>query len=548
MDRRKFLKLSCAGLMGSLLGGCGFQNRSKSKEVSKKPNIVLIMADDMGFSDVGCYGGEIDTPNLDKLGYNGLRFTQFYNAARCCPTRASLLTGLYPHQVNLARNGRALGKNGVTIAEVLKGAGYNTSMAGKWHLSRTEPLEHRHMDWLNHQYDPDVPFAPIESYPVNRGFDYHYGVIWGVIDYFDPFSLVENEKPVENVPEDYYFTRAINDKAVDCISRLSKSDYPFFLYVAHCAPHWPLHALEEDIEKYKGKYIEGWDKLREQRFKRQLELGLFEEADTQLPPVQSGDEDWDRLTESQRETEAEKMAVHAAMVDRIDQGVGKIVDELKKNGEYENTIIMFLSDNGASPEEYFNPGFDRPSETRDGEKIKYRNIKDYGKETTWGYFGQPWASAVNTPFRYWKKESFEGGCHTPLIVHWPKGLKTKPGTLTDQPGHIIDILPTCLDLTGAHYPEIYNGNKITPMEGKSLAPIFEGREREGHKYLFFEHMGGRAVRAGNWKLVALPGQPWELYNIADDKTETNNLIDKYPEKARELESKWHGWAKKVGLE
>jgi arylsulfatase len=518
-----------------------------------RPNVVLIMADDMGFSDAGCYGGEIHTPNLDRLARNGLRFAEFYNCARCCPTRASLLTGQYPHKVGLARNGRSLTRNGMTIAEGLKRAGYNTAMVGKWHLSRTPVLEDKrlHQKWLDHQHDPGRPFGPLDTYPVNRGFSTHYGIIWGVIDYFDPFSLVEGTEAVETVPDDYYFTDAITDEAVGYIRELGKSDKPFFLYVAHAAPHWPLHARPEDIKEYEDTYAAGWDKLRKDRFERQVQAGLFERQTTPLPPVQDGGTNWDDLSEAEKAFQARKMAVHAAMVDRLDRSVGRVLDALEAAGQMDNTLILFLSDNGASPEVPQRPGYDRTGQTRDGRTVKYEDIPldELGSEISYTGIGAAWANASNTPFRYWKQESFEGGCHTPLIVHWPAGLKTRPGSICHGVGHVMDIMPTCLELAGASYPEALGGHRLTPLDGKSLVPVFAGKSRVGHEKLFFEHVRGRAVRVGNWKLVAYSNTPkqWELYNLANDRTETRNLADSHPQRVEDMKVEWQAWARRVGV-
>jgi arylsulfatase len=459
------------------------------------------------------------------------------------------MTGQYPHKVGLAENGRDLTRNGITIAEALGQAGYQTAMAGKWHLSRTVPLTDRklHQRWLDHRYDPGHPFAPLETYPANRGFDRHYGVIWGVIDYFDPFSLVDGTESVKDVPDDYYFTDAVTKKSVEYIQQFSQTDKPFFLYVAHCAPHWPLHARPEDIAKYKDTYKAGWEKLRRERYQRMLKTGLFEKENTPLPPIQDRGRKWQQLSEEEKDFQAAKMSVHAAMIDRIDQGVGDIVGALKATGRLENTVIFFLSDNGASPEVPQQPGYDRSSQTRNGRKIRYKGIIEPGSETTYTGIGPAWASASNTPFRYWKKESYEGGCHTPLIIHWPKGLKAKPGSITQQAGHVMDIMPTCLELAGAGYPARYKGRKLTALNGKSLLLIVAGGKRKGHDRIFFEHMGGRAIRIGNWKLVALKDEPWRLYNLAKDRTETNDLAEEHPERVRTMIAEWEKWAEKVGL-
>ncbi|MBN2473197.1 MAG: arylsulfatase [Pirellulales bacterium] len=515
-----------------------------------RPNILVILLDDLGFSDLGCYGGEIQTPNMDRLAENGLRFTQFYNASRCCPTRAALMTGLYPHQVGLRYNGRSLTHDGVTIAEVLRAAGYQTAMAGKWHLSKTLTLDADHLRWVNHQIDPPgQPFGPIDSYPIHRGFQRHYGIIWGVIDYYDPFSLVEGERPVKEVPDGYYITDAITDYAVRCVRDMARRDRPFFLYVAHCAPHWPLHALPEDIAKYRDAYRDGWHALREARYRRQIEKGLFDPASTPLPELMGRGSDWDELDRPGRKLQAAKMAVHAAMVDRVDQGVGRVLAALEATGRLDDTILFVLADNGASPEVPAEPGYDRTGATRDGTPVRYRGFapEEIGGETTYTGIGAYWANAANTPFRYWKKESFEGGNHTPLIVHWPAGLKTPPGGVTAQTGHVIDVMPTCLELAGAEYPQTFGGHDVLPVEGRSLVPILRGERRQGHPVLYFEHEGGRAVRQGNWKLVAAERRRWELYDMATDRTETTDLADRHPQRVAQMAAMWDRWAEKVKL-
>jgi arylsulfatase len=407
-------------------------------ERPSRPNIILILSDDMGYSDLGCYGGEIRTPNLDRLAENGVRFTQMYNCARCCPTRASLMTGCYPHLVGLARNGQSLDPDIPTIAEILHENGYHTGMTGKWHLSRTQPVPsgEEQLRWLAHQVDAG-PFAPLETYPCNRGFEEHWGVIWGVVNYYDPFSLVHNEEPIRNVGEDFYMTDFVTEKSLELIDQFAGDGKPFFLYVAHTAPHWPLHALQEDLEKYEGRYDEGWEELSKQRYGRMVEMGLVDEDHFPLPPNSSG-RSWESCR--QKEVEANHMEAHAAMVDRMDQGIGKIMEKLKLLGEYENTLIIFLADNGASYERGYPPGFDRAGFTRDGSEIDY-TPETPGDELTWGYLGDAWASAANTPWRFWKKESFEGGIHTPFIVHWPAGLKGLENTLNHGVAHVMDLLP-----------------------------------------------------------------------------------------------------------
>ncbi len=537
--------------------GCPGQRTALAQEPASgrgagRPNIVVVVLDDMGFSDLGCYGGEIRTPNIDRLAANGVRFTRFYNASRCCPTRAALLTGLYPHQVGLSRNGRDLSRDAATIPELLRTVGYQTAMVGKWHLSETASLDEkadgpRQLAWLNHQAERGRPFADVRTYPVNRGFERHYGPIWGVVNYFDPFSLVDGTEPVEHVSKDYYLTDALTARAVEYVRVMAKEERPFFLYLAHCAPHWPLHARAEDIACYRNRYREGWQALRAERYRRQVAMGLLDPATHPLPSQPARGSSWDALDGAQREHEAALMAVHAAMIDRVDQGIGELVQMLKNIGRYENTVILVLSDNGASPERYLDAGFDRASQTRDGRPIQYTGVFEPGPETTWGYIGPGWASALNTPYRYWKATSFEGGCHTPLIVHWPAGLAVGPGSTSTGIGHVIDLLPTCLELAGMPYPEQYSGHTLKSLEGTSLMPILRGQPAVGCRVLPFEHEGGRAILDAEWKLVAQAGSPWELYHVAQDATETRNVADREPKRVEELARLWQSWAVRVGI-
>jgi len=550
MNRRTFLRAAGTGTAAMLARGAAALGAAPAP---KRPNIVIVLFDDMGFSDLGCYGGDVHTPHIDRLARRGLRFTHFYNTARCCPTRASLLTGLYQHQVGLKVNGRSLTRDGVTLAEALKPAGYQTAMVGKWHLSRTPHLAppERHQQWIDHRIQPGRPFGPPETYPVRRGFDRHYGVIWGVVNYFDPFSLVDGMDPILEVPDDYYITDALNDRAVRDIREMAPRETPFFLYVAHTAPHWPLHARKEDIARYRDRFTDGWHAMRRRRYRRQVAMGLIDPATHPLPDLMGRGPDWDDLSDAQRALAAARMQVHAAMIDRVDQGVGRIVEALKAAGRFEDTAIFILADNGASPEmpADWGPGYDRSARTRDGRKIRYRGFRpdEIGSETTYTAIGPWWANAVNTPYRYWKKESFEGGCHAPLVVHWPNGLVTAPGSLTDQVGHVMDIMPTCLDLSGATYPTEVAGHAVTPVEGKSLVPIFCGRRRPGHEALYFEHEGGKAVIADGWKAVQpTASDAWELYHLAEDRTETRNLAEIEPGRLRSLVRRWRAWAKRVG--
>ena len=521
-------------------------------QAEDKPNIVLIMVDDLGYSDLGCYGGEINTPNLDRLANEGLRFTQFFNGARSCPSRASLLTGCYPHTVGITGMGQSLSTNCVTIAEALKGAGYNTGMTGKWHLSLTQGIGNNadQMAWLSHQNTfNNRPFAPIETYPCNRGFDEHYGTIWGVVDHFDPFSLVHNEEPIYtgNIPDDFYSTDYITGKTIDLIDDFSGKNAPFFMYVAYNAPHWPVQAKPADIAKYNGMYDSGWDALRTQRYSKMVELGLIDPDKMPSANNESGRQ-W--ANETDKAWLADNMEVHAAMVDCIDQGVGRIIDKLKETGEYDNTIILFMSDNGASSENYTIGEFDRHNQTRNGQQVVH-NARVPGSQLTYNYIANGWAGAVNTPFRYWKRESFHGGIATPLIVHWNNGIAAgKKGSINDQPGHFIDVMPTVLELAEATYPTTYNQKNIQPLpvESHSLLPLITGEGVwNGERTFFWEHENGRAVRVGDWKLTALTGGGWQLFNLAVDYSETTNVAAEYPGKVRELKTRWNDWARGVGL-
>ncbi len=434
---------------------CSCANNKKSTanvKNKKRPNIVLILADDLGYSDIGCYGSEIATPNLDYLASNGMRFSRFYNTSRCCPTRASLLTGLYNHQAGIGemttnRNVPGyrgyLTENAVTLAEVLKDAGYHTAMTGKWHVSNTieQPTKEAQMQWLNHQASHPY-FSPKEQYPTSRGFEKYFGNIWGVVDYFDPFSLVNGTEPVKEVPQNYYHTDAINDTAVSYIKEFSKDDRPFFLYVAQTAPHWPVQALPEDIKKYEDTYKVGWDAIRGKRYKKMVDMKLIDPKNTPLSPRWQADLKWEDNPD--KAWDARAMAVHAAMIDRMDQGIGRIIKALRETGELENTIILFLSDNGASPENcmQYGPGFDRPGETRDGRKISYPVKKEVipGGQEVFASIGERWANVANTPYQYAKAQSYEGGVRTPMIAFWPAGIKSK-GSISNTPGMLWILWP-----------------------------------------------------------------------------------------------------------
>jgi arylsulfatase len=409
-------------------------------------------------------------------------------------------------------------------------------MVGKWHLSRTQALEdsEEQLRWLAHRSDSSV-FAPKASYPYQRGFEEHWGVIWGVVNYFDPFSLVHNGKAISDVPPDFYMTDFISDKAVELIDQFQKDEVPFFLYIAHTAPHWPLHALPEDIDKYRGLYNDGWDILRKNRYQGLIKEGIIDPKSAPPAPNESAKK-WADCCK--KKWEARHMETHAAMVDRMDQGIGRVVEKLKETGEFENTVIIFLADNGASPERYYDPGFDRPNQTRNGKEILYKNYDHPGPENTWGYIGAAWAGAINAPFRYWKKESFEGGNCTPFIFHWPKGLKGKENTINQGIGHVMDILPTCMELAGATNPDLFAGSAAAELEGTSMLPLLREEISTTHDTLFWEHEGGKALRVGNWKIAALKDRDWELFDLALDRTETQNLAGEDPDRVRKMEHIW----------
>jgi arylsulfatase A-like enzyme len=496
---------------------------------TKKPNIILILADDMGYSDIGCYGSEIQTPNLNEMAKNGLRMPQFYNASRCCPTRASLLTGLFQHQAGVGDmvNTRQqpayqgyLNQHCVTIAEALKPAGYKTYMAGKWHVG-TKPA----------------------GWPVKRGFDRYFGLIDGASSYFGKDPYRPNQKLTialddqEYTPEKgYYATNAFADHAIEFIGQTPK-DQPFFLYMAFTAPHWPLHALPEDIAKYRGAYQKGWDKLREERFQRMKAMGILAK-NSQLSPRDASIPAWDSLSEPEKKDWEDKMAVYAAMIDRMDQNIGRIRQKLKEMGQDQNTVILFLSDNGASHENIGTGNF-LPS-------IYESSKKPSSDPTSFTAYGKRGANLSNTPFRQYKHWEYEGGTATPFVVYGPSIVK--PGKIDQRPAHIVDVMTTCLDLAGATYPKTHKGNAITPAEGVSLVPVFRGNTWKGHEALYFEHEGNRAVRQGDWKLVSeFPSNRWELYNLKTDRTELQDVSGKEPQRVKAMAALYDVWAQRAGV-
>ena len=503
-----------------LLAGC----RAKSDTNIDRPNVLLILADDMGFSDIGCYGSEIQTPNLDFLAEQGIRFNQFYNAARCCPTRASLLTGLYPHQVGMggmvAHSGGSrpdgpyqgyLRKDSCqTLAELLGSSGYRCYMSGKWHVG---------------EY-PD-------SWPQQRGFDRYWGLISGASSYWELIKaqprdrvMVSGNKRWDPPSEGFYMTDATTQEAIlqlkDHFQNHGKQ--PFFSYVAYTAPHWPLHAWPEDIQKYKGFYDKGWDSLRLARYEKQKELGLFDS----MPTLSQRTQEimvWSDVKDKRFWTE--RMEVYAAMVDRMDQGIGKLIQLLREENQLDNTIVMFLSDNGGCAEEIT------------GRRLNDSTIA-VGAQGSYVAYREPWANASNTPFRYYKQWTHEGGIRTPFILHYPNADLPK-NSITSQVGHIVDIVPTCLASAGVPYPDA-----LLPLTGKDLFNLLD-QDDSTPRSLFWEHMNNRSFRKDQFKIVKGRSQEWQLYNVQDDPTETRNLAEAQPELRDRMIVEWTNWAHKVGV-
>jgi len=489
--------LFCLTLFSFLIAG--------TTKASTRPNIILIMVDDMGYSDIGCYGGEVQTPNLDRLAGNGLRFTQFYNTAKCHTTRAELLTGNYAYSIGDNRM-----EHGATFGEVLRPVGYRTLISGKWHQ---KPL------------------------PTTRGFDRYYGLADGCCNFFNPGLkardgegppgrkgktrvrrwAIEDKVIMGYTSPDKDFYTAFTNYAMDRLDEYKNEDKPFILYLPYTAPHYPLHAWPKDIAKYRGKYKIGWDEIRKQRFARMTEMGIIGPNHKLTPRASKA---WDDLTDQQKDEEDLKMAVYAAMIDRVDQNLGRLFAKLRELGKWDNTLIMFLTDNGACPEQ--------PNTTPSippGPVESYRTVS------------VGWANASNTPYRKFKSTDYEGGIRTPFIAHWPGVIK--PG-MTDQVGHIIDISATFRDITGAKYPKQILGNKTKPPAGKSLLPILKGDHREPHGEIYWHFSRANAVRQGDLKVVRA-GKTWELYDLKTDPTEMNNLAKQMPEKTAALAQMWEAW-------
>jgi len=485
------------------------------------PNIIVILVDDMGFSDLGCYGSEIPTPNLDALAKNGLRFTQFYNTGRCCPTRASLLTGLYSHQTgvgHMMENKGAPGYQGrlndrcATIAEALQPAGYFTAMTGKWHVGQEQGVT-----------------------PANRGFERSLNAAAG--GFYQPGAtrakLFLDGQPIANddprLPKAWYTTDLWTSYGLRFIDEARAAKKPFFLYLAHNAPHFPLQAPAEEIAKFRGKYLTGWGPLRSQRHARQVEMGLVDPAWTMAPRPEAI-KAWASLSDAEKDRFDHLMAVYAAAVAHMDKAIGDLVAGLKERGELDNTLILFLSDNGGNAE-------GGPNGRSEGDPSK--------PNSDW-FCGESWAFLENTPFRRYKHFNHEGGIATPLIAHWPAGIKGR-GELRSQPGHLIDILPTCLEVAGAAPLKERAGVAVLPPEGRSLLPAF-ANQAISRDALFWEHEGNAAVRVGDLKLVrAGRNGAWELYDLKLDRTEQHDLAATQPDKVKELAAQWEAWALRANV-
>ena len=467
------------------------------RAAQEKPNVLVVMVDDLGFSDIGCYGGEIDTPNLDRLANNGLRFSQFYNTAKCHSSRISLLTGRYAFLAGNTSLNRA-----VTSAEVLGEAGYFTAMTGKWHL---------------------------KEQPTDFGFQRYWGHLSGACNYFKgdkTFHL--NGEPWQVPAKNFYTTVANVDYALEFLGEARQSEKPWYLYIAFNAPHAPLQPLEVDYKKYLGRYETGWDNIRKDRLKKQRKLGLFGK-DVSPSPRPDHVPAWSSLPKERQVFESRRMSAIAGMIDRVDQELGRLFVNLESTDELDNTLILFVSDNGACP-------YDRRSPNINGQP--------FDPNTTWSD-STGWSWARNSPFRYYKQNQFEGGIGTPAVVHWPKGLKVKAGSINHQPAHLVDVLPTLAELADTELPKQWSGRELEPDSGISLMPILQGKKIKKRPPIHLLFGSDRGLRDGDWKLVSFRSHPWELYNISTDRTELENLAAKHPGRVRQMSKLWHDMAEEV---
>lgn len=499
---------------------------SQAGLAAERPNIIVIMVDDMGFSDIGAYGSEIPTPHLDALAAGGVKFSQFYNTGRCCPTRASLLTGLYSHQAGVgwmtADQGQPgyrgqLTDNCVTIAEVLRESGYFTAMTGKWHVG----FEHG-------------------VTPGGRGFDRSLNLPAGGLHFSDQTGSkggtrmylngqeVARDDPRFNPP--WYGTDLWTREGIRFVDEALAEQKPFFWYLAHVAPHFPCMAPESTIARYRGKYLRGWDRLREERYARQIESGLIR-AEWPLEPRPAEIPAWDSLTESEQRRYDDMMAIYAAMIEEVDKNIGVLLAALRERKQLENTLILFLSDNGGNAEA--------------GVSGKYEGDQP-GNPHSNVFIGRCWAHLNNTPFRKYKHYNHEGGTATPLIVHWPAEVRASGGAKSwiTTPAHLIDIMATCVDVAEADYPQVRNGKSVTPMQGQSLLPLLKGSGDFAARPLYWEHEGNAAIRVGDLKLVRQGARgPWELFDMRADRTEQHNLAAEKPADVERLKSQWQQWAR-----
>jgi arylsulfatase A-like enzyme len=522
-----------------------------SLTAADKPNIILILVDDLGYSDLGCYGGEIQTPHIDSLATGGLRLTQLYNSARCCPTRASLMTGLYPHKTGVGfmtvDNGKPgyrgfLNDHCVTSASLLKEAGYKTYLSGKWHLRGKTGKE---------------------CTPTNRGFDEFFGPYHDYADFYKSdlyHRLPEGSKKLAIKPENFYATDAITDYALHFMDDARQEKKPYYLYLAYNAPHFPLQAPKKLIDKYVSTYEKGWDSLREKRYKKMQGMGILpknfklsEKGIVPKVPNRNKDSkyygkqipDWNSLDSARQKDLARRMATFAAMVDSVDQNVGRVIEDLKKNNEFENTLIFFLSDNGACAE--WDPhGFDN-NPYPNNKLHEGKELDLIGQKDSFHSYGTGWANFCNTPFTSYKHYTYEGGVSSPMIIHYPKSLKNT-GQINRSVNHVMDIAATIIDIAGASYPKTRNGQEIYPLQGKSLLSVMNGQSRKD-RTVYFEHEGNRAVRSGKWKTVWTNySKTWKLFNIDEDRTETNNIAAAHPEIVTRLNKLWHSWAEENFVE
>jgi arylsulfatase len=480
-----------------LTSGAFSTSIAKTNDLAERPDIIYILADDLGYSDLGSYGSEIETPHLDRLASQGIRFSQFYNASKCEPSRASIMSGHYWPVTGLGV------QRGATLGEVMRAAGYATFALGKWHLNGS---------------------------PIDRGFDRFFGHLSGASAFFPPIdrSFRLGKEPFTTQDPEFYVTDAITDYAIDFIkaSKRAEPEKPYFMYLAYNAPHNPLQAPRQDIAKYRGKYLEGWEAIQEKRYQQMQILGMLS-PETKIAPQPTNLPHWETLSPAQKDLEDLRMATYAAMIDRMDQNIGRLFDSLESDGLTDNLLVIFMSDNGGSP-------YARTDE------IMLKQGKLPGDPGSNWEIGMGWAHVSNTPLRLYKRNQHEGGISTPFIVWW-SGQIAEPSSITAQPAHIIDLMPTFLELAGGTYAAAGKGKHLPPLPGKSLLPIFHGETRESHDALYFQLFDHRAIRADDWKLTAVDDKDWELYNLADDRSETQDLSKSQPERVEALATQWEQW-------